>query len=112
MLIDAHCHASPQWFEPVELLVAQMDLNGVDCGVLTQVLGQFDNGYQQDCCARFPGRFVSVGAVAPGADAAQEVRRWADRGMAGLRLRPEARAAEGDPQAVCQAAADCGLVIS
>ncbi len=113
MIIDAHCHASPQWFEPVEPLVAQMDLNGVAKGVLTQVLGQFDNAYQEECLARFPGRFASVGAVFAGAeDAADKVRYWAARGMVGLRLRPEARSKGADPLAVWRAAADCGLAIS
>ncbi|MBO9499880.1 MAG: amidohydrolase [Novosphingobium sp.] len=113
MLIDAHCHASPLWFEPVEPLVFQMDLNGVAKGVLTQVLGQFDNRYQEECLARFPDRFASVGAVNAGADgAAEEVRRWADRGMAGLRLRPEARSPGADPLGVWRAAAESGLAIS
>ena len=113
MLIDAHCHASPLWFEPVEPLVFQMDRNGVAKGVLTQVLGQFDNGYQEDCLARFPGRFANVGAVNAGAEgAADEVRRWAARGMAGLRLRPEARSPGSDPLAVWRAASECGLAIS
>jgi L-fuconolactonase len=112
-VIDAHCHASPLWFEPVEPLVFQMDQNGVAKGVLTQVLGQFDNGYQEDCVARFPGRLASVGAVDAGADgAADEVRRWAARGMIGLRLRPEARSPGADPLAVWRAAAECGLAIS
>lgn len=113
VLIDSHCHASPQWFEPVEPLVCQMDLNGVQRGVLTQVLGQFDNSYHEVCMQRFPGRFASVGAVdAARADAAELVRHWAGRGMAGLRLRPEARSAGGDPLAAWRAASDCGLVIS
>jgi L-fuconolactonase len=112
-LIDAHCHASPLWFEPVEPLVFQMDQNGVEKGVLTQVLGQFDNSYQEMCMARFPGRLASVGAVNAGAEgAADEVRRWAERGMAGLRLRPEARSPGSDPLAVWRAAAECGLAIS
>jgi L-fuconolactonase len=112
-LIDAHCHASPLWFEPVEPLVFQMDQNGVDKGVLTQVLGQFDNSYQEDCVARFPGRLASVGAVDAGAEgAADEVRRWAARGMVGLRLRPEARSAGSDPFAVWRAAAESDLAIS
>ncbi|HEX7711107.1 MAG TPA: amidohydrolase family protein [Sphingomonadaceae bacterium] len=113
MLIDAHCHASPLWFEPVDLLVFQMDRNGVGKGVLTQVLGQFDNTYQEECLARFPGRFASVGAVNAGAEnAPDEVRRGAARGMAGLRLRPEARSPGGDPLAIWRAAAECGLAIS
>lgn len=111
--IDAHCHASPLWFEPVEPLVFQMDRIGVAKGVLTQVLGQFDNSYQEECLARYPGRFASVGAVDSGAQGADlEVRRWAERGMAGLRLRPEARSPGTDPLAVWRAAADCGLAIS
>ena len=112
-IVDAHCHASPLWFEPVEPLVCQMDLNGVARGVLTQVLGQFDNGYQAECVARYPGRFASVGAVdVAAADAADQVRIWAARGMVGLRLRPEARSPTGDPLAVWRAAAGCGLAIS
>ncbi|MCW3838319.1 amidohydrolase family protein [Sphingomonas canadensis] len=112
-IVDAHCHASPQWFEPVEPLVCQMDLNGVARGVLTQVLGQFDNSYQEACVARYPGRFASVGAVAvqsEGADAA--VRSCAARGMTGLRLRPEARSPGADPLAAWRAADECGLAIS
>ncbi|HWW63802.1 MAG TPA: amidohydrolase family protein [Sphingomonadaceae bacterium] len=112
-IVDAHCHASPLWFEPIEPLVCQMDLNGVGKGVLTQILGQFDNGYQEECLARYPGRFASVGAVdAQQADAVEQVRSWAERGMVGLRLRPEARSPGGDPLALWQAAAECGLVIS
>lgn len=112
-IVDAHCHASPLWFEPVETLIFQMDRNGVEKGVLTQVLGQFDNAYQEECVARFPGRLASVGAVNAGAQgAADDVRRWAERGMVGLRLRPEARSPDGDPLAVWRAAAECGLAIS
>lgn len=113
MVVDAHCHASPQWFEPVEPLVAQMDLNGVERGVLTQVLGQFDNSYQQECVARYPGRFASVGAIAVQQNgAAGEVGHWAARGMVGLRLRPDARSPGDDPFALWRAAAEYGLVIS
>lgn len=112
-LIDAHCHASPLWFEPVEPLLFQMDRNGVAGGVLTQVLGQFDNRYQQDCVRRFRGRFASVGAVDVAVpDAPQQVRSWFLHGMVGLRLRPEARSPGADPLAVWRAAADCGLAIS
>lgn len=113
MLVDAHCHASPLWFEPVEPLLFQMDQNGVEKAVLTQVLGQFDNSYQEQCVARAPGRLASVGAVAIAApDAPARVREWAGRGMVGLRLRPEARNDGNDPLAIWCAAADCGLSIS
>ena len=112
-VIDAHCHASPLWFEPVEALLFQMDRNGVDRAVLTQILGQFDNSYHQQCVARFPGRFANVGSVDANApDAAQAVRQWAERGMTGLRLRPDSRNLGDDPLAVWRAADECGLAIS
>ncbi|MBN8832373.1 MAG: amidohydrolase [Sphingomonadales bacterium] len=112
-LVDAHCHASPLWFEPVEPLLFQMDRNGVEKAVLTQVLGQYDNSYQEDCMARVPGRLASVGAIDPAAgDAPQRLRYWAERGMAGLRLRPEVRSAGEDPLAIWRAAAAAGLAIS
>jgi len=113
LLIDAHCHASPSWFEPVESLLFQMERCGIGKAVLTQILGQFDNSYQQDCLARYPGRFASIGAVDTTDEAApHQVEQWANRGMAGLRLRPEARSPGTDPLAVWRAAARCGLAIS
>ena len=33
--------------------------------MLTQALGQYDNGYQAECRRRYPGRFARVGGVAP-----------------------------------------------
>jgi L-fuconolactonase len=112
-VIDAHCHASPLWFEPVESLLFQMDANAVERAVLTQVLGQFDNSYQQQCVTRCPGRFASVGMVDAGdRQAPDRVRDWAGQGMAGLRLRPEARSPGDDPLAVWRTAAECGLAIS
>lgn len=113
MIVDAHCHASLQWFEPVEPLVAQMDLCGVGRAVLTQVLGQFDNSYQQQCLERYPARFASVGAIALNDEAGPaKVHELAAAGMVGLRLRPDARSPGGNALAVWRAAADCGMAIS
>ena len=44
-VIDAHCHASLYWYEPVEVPSPQMDLNGVDQAVLIQIIGWFDNSH-------------------------------------------------------------------
>jgi L-fuconolactonase len=113
LIIDAHCHASDVWFEPVEPLVFQMDQNGVGAAVLTQLLGQFDNAYQQSCLARYPGRFASVVAVDPAAaDALAQVQKLAREGAAGLRLRPDARSPGDDHYAIWRAAYEAGLVIS
>jgi L-fuconolactonase len=52
VVIDTHCHASPYWFEPVEILLDEMNLNGVDQAVLIQICGQYDNSYLIECTRR------------------------------------------------------------
>jgi len=112
-IIDAHCHVSNIWYEPVEALLWQMDRNGVERAVLTQLLGQFDNSYQADAVTRFPDRFVHVGTVDPAApDAVAQVARGAAHGMAGLRLRADVRSRGEDSLAIWRAAAQARLVIS
>ncbi len=37
-VVDAHCHVSPVWYEPVETLLFQMERNGVDTAILIQML--------------------------------------------------------------------------
>jgi L-fuconolactonase len=103
MIIDAHCHASPKWFEPVETLLFQMDQNGVDKAVLTQLLGQFDNAYQTACVAAQPDRLASVVA----AKSADDLRRLADAGVAGVRI-----AAASVDDALWEVAAEYGLPVS
>ena len=39
MIIDTHCHAGINWFEPVENLIFQMDNNSVNKAVLIQHKG-------------------------------------------------------------------------
>jgi L-fuconolactonase len=88
-LIDAHCHVSDVWYEPAETLMRQMDANGVERAVLTQLLGQYENSYQGECVRRWPDRFVSVGALDPAAgDSIGALEKLADGGHAGVRLRP------------------------
>ena len=53
-VIDTHCHASPYWFEPVEILLDEMERAGVDQAVLTQFFGVFDNNYLVEAVKRFP----------------------------------------------------------
>lgn len=49
MTVDAHCHVSPCWYEPVESPLYQMERNGVAQAVLVRYMGQFDNEYQFEC---------------------------------------------------------------
>ena len=112
-IIDSHCHVSPVWFEPVDTLLYEMQRNEVAQAVLTQLLGQFDNGYQQDCFERFPGRFASVVAVDPADPAAIDaLRALASGGASGVRLRPDSRSPAPDPYAIWRSCGACGLAVS
>ena len=106
-VVDSHCHASLTWYEPIELLLFQMERNGVDHAVLIQMNGQFDNSYQAECVARYPGKFTSVVIVDQDRpDAADQLAREADAGAGGVRLRPDS------PAALFQAAERLRLSVS
>lgn len=110
---DSHCHASLAWYEPVESLLFEMDRNGVDHAILIQIQGQSNNDYQFECVRRYPGRFASVVIVDhERPDALDDLRRLADRGAVGLRLRAGARSPGDDPLAIWRAAARLRLAIS
>ena len=36
IIVDTHCHALAHWFEPVEMLLHQMNANGADKATLVQ----------------------------------------------------------------------------
>jgi L-fuconolactonase len=113
LIIDSHCHVGAVWYEPAETLLFQMDRCGVDRAVLVQMLGQFDNAYQQSCASRWPDRFASVVAVDPARlDAIATLRRLAAEGARGVRLRPTARSPGDDALAIWREAATLGLTIS
>ena len=64
-IIDTHCHAGRNWFEPLETLLFQMDRNGVDGAVLIQHGGTYDNDYLFECVSAQPGRFKIVVMIDP-----------------------------------------------
>jgi L-fuconolactonase len=112
-VVDAHCHASSIWYEPIETLLFQMDRNGVDGAILIQMQGQTDNTYQEDCVKRYRGRLASVVIVdTTSPSASQELRRLADSGASGVRLRANVRSPGEDPLAIWRTAADLGLSVS
>jgi L-fuconolactonase len=112
-LVDAHCHVSPIWYEPVETLLFQMDRNSVAQAVLIQLLGQYDNGYQQNCLRRYPGRFASVVAIdATRPDAGRELAALVAAGASGVRLRPDTRSPGPDPLSIWRTAEAEQLAVS
>ena len=112
--VDAHCHAGTNWFEPVEMILHQMNLNGVQRAVLIQHGGNYDNRYLLECVQRFPGRFSAVVGVDPGQpDAPATLEGLAkEEGVVGLRLRPAERSPDPDPLALWRKAAELGLPVS
>jgi len=113
VIVDAHCHASLDWYEPIETLLFEMDRNGVDQAVLIQINGQFDNSYQAEAVRRYPGRFCSVVLVDPlQPDAPKTLERLVDGGASGVRLGPRVRSPSEHPLALWRAAERLGLAIS
>jgi L-fuconolactonase len=111
--VDSHCHASLQWYEPIETLLYEMDRNEVDQAVLIQINGQYDNSYQQECVQRYPERLASVVLVdhlQP--EAPTTLERLAEIGASGVRLPPGARSPGDDPLAIWRAAARLRLTVS
>ena len=107
MIIDTHCHAGENWFEPVELLLRQMELNGVSRAVLVQHGGFYDNNYLLDAAAKHPGRFSIVVLVDEGSpSASDDLQMWSERGAGGVRLRPNS------PFEIWRKAAQLDLVVS
>ena len=113
IIVDTHCHASPYWFEPVEVLLDQMTRHGVDKAALIQFRGVFDNSYLIECMNRFPGRFSAVVIVDTSqADAPHRLHEWVKQGAEGVRLAPLERSPGNDPLAIWRQAAELGIVVS
>lgn len=111
-IIDTHCHAGHNWFEPVETLLFEMNANAVDGGVLIQHGGTYDNGYLFECAERFPGRFRVAVLVDPDdPDPEGTLTRLAERGAAGIRLYVGADGSANQP-ALWRKAGELGVVVS
>ena len=112
-IIDTHCHASPYWFEPVEILLDEMERAGVDQAVLTQFFGVFDNSYLLEAVARFPGRFAVIAIVDhTQPDAARQVAELHNQGVEGIRFNCAWRDEGEHPLALWRLCADLGIIAS
>ena len=111
MIIDSHCHAGINWFEPVEVLFAQMQANGVSGAVLVQHAGSYDNDYLFDCARRFHGQFKVVVQIDPlDREPERTLEMLAKQGAAGVRLYPDSRFRTSNPLAIWKLAGELGLV--
>lgn len=113
MIVDSHCHATPVWYADIDALIFEQDRNSVEHAVLVQIGGYFDNQYQFDVVAKYPGRFANVViADYTKPDAAETVAKLADKGVSGLRISAPTRSPGDDPFAIWKAAAKLGLSIT
>lgn len=112
-IVDSHCHAALGWYEPIEVLLSQMDRNGVELAALIQINGQTDNSYQAECVRRYPDRLRSVVLVdASQLDAVPQLEQLVAEGATGVRLPPGARSPGDDPLAIWRKAAELGVTVS
>src|SRR5690349_15354010 len=112
-IVDTHCHVSQVYYEPVEVLLFQMDRAGVDHAVLVQMREEYDNEYQFECERRYPGRFASVVLVDhTRPDALTQLARLAEQGAAGVRFRADVRSPGDDPLAIWREAERLGIAVS
>jgi len=106
-IVDTHCHAGKNWYEPIESLLHQMDTNGVDKAVLIQHRGSFDNSYLFECASRFRGRFAVIALVdSSQSDALDRISEIARNGATGIRLTPK------EPLSLWEKAEQLNLVVS
>ncbi|MBI2908550.1 MAG: amidohydrolase [Chloroflexi bacterium] len=113
LVVDSHAHASPLWFEPIEVLLYQMNVNEVAKTVLIQFASNYDNDYLIECLRRFPGRFsacVVVDTNSP--DAPARLEDLAARGATGVRLLCKTRSPGSDNLAIWRKAEGLGMTVS
>ena len=113
VIVDTHVHTSPYWFEPIEVILFQMNKNRVDKSTLVQYRGQTDNSYIIECARRFPGRFSPVVLIDTGLPEAPDIlKRWVKEGAGGVRLTPTTRSPGNDPLAIWRTCAELSLPVT
>mgnify|MGYP001069367205 FL=1 len=114
MIIDTHCHAGRNWFQPIETLEFEMDQAGVDAAVLIQHGGTYDNDYLFAEAAKRAGRFKVVVMIDPeGPDPLGKLEQLAGQGAAGVRIAPDGQfTALSDVTDIWREAGELGLVVS
>ena len=113
LIVDSHVHIALHMYEPVEILLAQMEHNQVEKTVLVQSSTTVDNTYVIESMRRFPGRFSVVCRVdVDSPNALNDLERWAGEGAESIRLRNFQRSPGDDPLAIWRKAESLGMSVS
>ena len=117
LIIDTHTHAGPNWFEPIEMLIHQMELNGVSKALLVQhgkpEFGHYDHSYLYECRRRFPGKFaLAVIVDTLSQDPLGDLERHRADGAVGVRMTPVTRSLGEDPLSLWRKADELGMFIT
>ena len=114
MIIDTHCHAGRNWFQPIETLEFEMNQESVDGAVLIQHGGTYDNDYLFEVAGKRQGRFKVVVMLDPvDPNPLSTLEKLAEQGAAGVRLGPDVRFdALPDDTEFWRKTGELGLVVS
>ncbi len=112
-IVDTHCHAGNNWFEPIESLIFQMENNGVDGGVLIQHGGNFDNEYLFEVTEQYPDKFKVVCLVDPSEEnPIKYLEKLTKKGAAGIRMSPNSKFDSIDVKDLWSICGELGLAVS
>jgi predicted TIM-barrel fold metal-dependent hydrolase len=113
LIVDSHVHTGVNWSEPVDVLLYQMQTNGVSHAVLAQHNGNYDNSYLLDCMKRHEGKFKVVGLVdLTDPQRVKNLENLKKQGGSGFRINLR-KENEWDPDnSAFQAAGDLGMIVS
>ena len=113
IIVDTHVHVALNTYDPVEMLLMQMEYNNVAHTTLVQTSASTDNSYVIECRRRFPHRLAVVCRVDVESPTAQDdLERWHREGASSIRLRNFQRSPGSDPLAIWRKAADLGMPVS
>lgn len=113
MIIDSHVHTGVNWSEPVDVLLYQMDTNGVSAAVIAAHNGSYENSYILECARRHEGRFKVIALVdLDDPDRVRTLESLKNAGASGFRINLR-KAETWDPDnSAFVAAGELGMIVS
>jgi len=113
IIIDTHCHAGINWFEPIEILILQMEMNNVNNAILIQHAGVYDNSYLVNSLRKYPGKFKACGMINPDdPNPIKTLLKLKEEGISGIRLNSNINFSKISQNDFIQICGEYGIVIS